>query len=49
MALETKLATASRKIEDLRDRYKNYNKMAVADLGKMAPNIDWTSFMVVTV
>lgn len=44
LALETKLATASRKLEDLRDPYKNYNKMAVTDLPKMSSNIDWTSF-----
>ena len=45
LALETKLATASRKIEDLRDPYKNYNKMAVADLAKMSSNLNWTSYM----
>ena len=45
LALETKLATASRKIEDLRDPYKNYNKMAITDLGKMAGNIDWVSYL----
>lgn len=45
LALETKLAQASRKLEDLRDPYKNYNKMAVTDLGKMNTNIDWSAFM----
>ncbi len=45
LALETKLATASRKIEDLRDPYKNYNKMAITDLGKMAGNIDWAAYL----
>lgn len=45
LALETKLATASRKIEDLRDPYKNYNKMAVADLAKMSSNLNWTTYM----
>ena len=45
LAMETKLATASRKIEDLREPYRNYNKMAIADLGKMAPNIDWVSHL----
>ncbi len=45
LQLETKLATASRKIEDLRDPYANYNKMAIADLGKMAATIDWTSYI----
>ncbi|MBZ0098006.1 MAG: M13 family metallopeptidase, partial [Taibaiella sp.] len=39
--LETKLAEKSRKLEDLRDPYANYNKMAVADLKKISPAIDW--------
>jgi putative endopeptidase len=41
IAIETKLAKASRKIEDLRDPYKNYNKMDMAMLKSTAPNIDW--------
>jgi putative endopeptidase len=45
LALETKLAKASRKIEDLRDPYANYNKMALTDLPKMSSNIDWTLFL----
>ena len=45
LQLETKLATASRKIEDLRDPYKNYNKMAISDLPKMAANINWTNYL----
>jgi putative endopeptidase len=45
LALETKLAQASRKLEDLRDPYKNYNKMAIADLGKMSPGIDWSNYL----
>jgi putative endopeptidase len=45
LALETRLAKASRKLEDLRDPYANYNKMAINDLGKMSSNIDWTSFL----
>src|SRR5205085_9180807 len=32
LKLETKLAQGSRKLEDLRDPYRNYNKMAIADL-----------------
>jgi len=43
-ALETKLATASRKLQDLRDPYKNYNKMAVAQLHKLTPNISWSNY-----
>lgn len=41
IAIETTLAKASRKIEDLRDPYKNYNKMDMAMLKSTAPNIDW--------
>ncbi len=40
-ALETKLATACRKLADLRDPYKNYNKMSIAQLSTMAPSINW--------
>jgi len=45
VALETALAKASRKLEDLRDPYANYNKMAVAGLGKMSPKIAWPAVM----
>ncbi len=41
MALETRLAKASRKLEDLRDPYANYNKMTVDDLQKLSPTVDW--------
>lgn len=43
MKLETDLAKASRKLEDLRDPVKNYNKMTVASLGKITSNINWNS------
>lgn len=43
--LETRLAKASRKLEDLRDPYKNYNKFAVADLKKLTPDIDWQKWL----
>ena len=45
LALETKLAQASRKLADLRDPYANYNKMAIADLSKMNATIDWANFL----
>ncbi|HEV7781616.1 MAG TPA: M13 family metallopeptidase [Chitinophagaceae bacterium] len=48
LVLETKLATSSRKLADLRDSYKNYNKMAIADLGKMNGSVDWNNFLSVT-
>jgi putative endopeptidase len=44
-ALEEKLAKASRKLADLRDPYKNYNKMSVAALAKITPAINWTDFI----
>ena len=46
MNLETELAKASRKLEDLRDPYANYNKMSVADFSKLTPSINWNDFMV---
>ncbi|HWZ15484.1 MAG TPA: M13 family metallopeptidase [Mucilaginibacter sp.] len=39
--LEKFLADSSRRLENLRDPYRNYNKMPVAGLGKLAPDIDW--------
>lgn len=48
LALETKLAQSSRKLEDLRDPYRNYNKMALGDLPKISANIDWPSFLSTT-
>ncbi|KAA5536267.1 M13 family metallopeptidase [Taibaiella lutea] len=45
MKLETTLAKASRKLEDLRDPYKNYNKYAVSNLKSITPDIDWNSWL----
>ncbi|WP_460676745.1 M13 family metallopeptidase [Hymenobacter coalescens] len=45
VALETKLAAASRKLEDLRDPYRNYNKMAVAELPQLTPGLDWRPWL----
>ena len=42
MAFETELARASRRIEELRDPQKNYNKMTPAEMtAKHSPGIDW--------
>jgi len=41
MKLETDLAKASRKLEALRDPIKNYNKMSIAQLNVITPNVDW--------
>ncbi len=45
--LETSLAKASRKIEDLRDPYKNYNKLSVEGVSKLAPTPDWKAMFAV--
>ncbi|MEC4005048.1 M13 family metallopeptidase [Flavobacterium sp. SUN052] len=41
MKMETELAKSSRKLEELRDPIKNYNKMTIAQLNAITPNIDW--------
>jgi putative endopeptidase len=46
VAMETKLAQQSRKLEDLRDPYANYNKMAISELQKnLSPNIEWPVYL----
>ncbi|MES1160374.1 MAG: M13 family metallopeptidase, partial [Bacteroidota bacterium] len=44
-ALESRLAQASRKLADLRDPNKNYNKIAFKTLEKDAPAISWTDWL----
>ena len=44
MALETKLAQASRTLVDLRDPQANYHKVARTDLAALAPDLDWTTY-----
>ena len=44
-SLETKLAKASRKLEDLRDPYANYHKMAITDLHKLSSVVDWKNVL----
>jgi len=39
--IEKFLAENNRKLEDNRDPYRNYNKMTVAKLGALTPEIDW--------
>lgn len=42
MKFETTLANSSRKLEDLRDPYSNYNKMSVDDVTKkLTPSVNW--------
>lgn len=45
VALETKLAENCRKLEDLRDPYANYNKMAIANLKNISPTINWNMML----
>jgi putative endopeptidase len=44
LEIETALAKASRSRLDLRDPEKNYNKMPVASLQKLAPSINWVTY-----
>ena len=44
-AMELFLADSSRKLEDLRDPYANYNKMAVSSVQKIAPLIEWKDLL----
>ncbi|MEO6669346.1 MAG: M13 family metallopeptidase [Ferruginibacter sp.] len=46
--LETKLAGSSRKLADLRDPYKNYNKLSWSGLAKISPNVDWAAYAKIT-
>jgi putative endopeptidase len=45
MRIETDMAKASRKLEDLRDPYANYNKMSVDNLSNLTPSIKWKEFL----
>ncbi len=45
MALETRLAKASRTLVERRDPEKNYNKFARGDLNRVAPNLGWETFL----
>ena len=45
VALETTLAKSSRKLEDLRDPYTNYHKIAIKNLGSISPGIEWPKYL----
>ena len=45
MAIETELAGASRKLEELRDPIKNYNAMASTRLAALTPSIRWRDYL----
>lgn len=44
--IETDLAKNSRKLEDLRDDYANYNKMSFTQLKNLTPSIGWKKYFV---
>ncbi|HAQ65148.1 MAG TPA: peptidase M13 [Bacteroidales bacterium] len=44
LELETKFARVSMTLLERRDPEANYNKMAVTDLKKLAPNFDWDTY-----
>lgn len=46
MKIENDLAAKSRKLEALRDPYKNYNKMSVEAINKLTPSIDWKDLLI---
>ncbi|GAB2560143.1 M13 family metallopeptidase [Spirosoma aerophilum] len=45
LALETTLAQSHKAQADLRDPVANYNKVAVADLTKQMPNLNWRTLL----
>lgn len=45
MKLETELAAHSRKLAELRDPEKNYNKMPVVQFNKLTPAINWNNVL----
>lgn len=44
MSLETALAKASTKVEDLRDPEKNYHPMTLSQLAAVTPHFSWNSY-----
>lgn len=44
LRLETRLATAALNNVELRDPVANYNKMAIADLQNLVPQVDWNVY-----
>lgn len=41
--IEKFLADSNRRLEDMRDPYRNYNKMTVAKLNELTPGIQWNT------
>ncbi|HUI10087.1 MAG TPA: M13 family metallopeptidase [Bacteroidota bacterium] len=45
MAVETDLAKSSRKLEDLRDPYRNYHKLSLRGLAALVPSLAWPALL----
>ncbi len=45
MAIQTRLANASKSPVELRDPEKSYNKKSLAQLSELTPNFSWTDYM----
>ena len=45
LAIETRLATVAYDKVKLRDPHANYNKMSIADLQKLVPEINWNTYL----
>ena len=45
LRMETRLAKAALSNVELRDPQKNYNKMSIADLQTLVPQVDWKAYM----
>lgn len=48
LSLETAMAKASRRLEDLRDPYANYHKTALTSLPGMTRSFDWNAYLPAT-
>ena len=44
LRLETRLATAAYSNVELRDPQRNYNKMSIAELQELVPQLDWNAY-----
>jgi putative endopeptidase len=44
LAMETELAQSMLSKEERRNPYNTYNKMAVSELGKLAPSVNWNAY-----
>ena len=45
LAMETQMAMASKKLEDLRDPYKNYHKMALTEIYQLNRSFNWQQYL----